>query len=55
MAWLQIHLNSLIGHFTVVYLTKPFTWSKAEGDLVVIETRHDNKVDYIRKAATFVS
>ena len=60
MAWLQIHLNSLIGHFTVVYLVaKPLIWSKAEGDLVVIETSmlswHDNKVDYIRKAATFVS
>ena len=35
----QIHLNSLIGHFTVVYLVaKPLIWSKAEGDLVVIET-----------------
>ena len=28
-----------IGHFTVVYLVaKPFIWSEAEGDLVVIET-----------------
>ena len=27
------------GHFTVVYLVaKPFIWSEAEGDLVVIET-----------------
>ena len=28
-----------MGHFTVVYLVaKPFIWSEAEGDLVVIET-----------------
>ena len=33
------NLIPTIGHFTVVYLVaKPFIWSEAEGDLVVIET-----------------
>ena len=32
-------LRCLIGYYTVLYLVaKPFIWSEAEGDLVVIET-----------------
>ena len=46
------------GHFTVVYLVaKSLIWSKAESNLVVVETsvKHNNKAIYLWKAARFVS